>query len=382
MKILLLGEGSAEARDSWSGSSKSIVDALRGRGQTVFTADVDLYGVRRLLVAAMTFAPKRRRWRMRFRLGGVPFRFRSRNAAQRIRTAPSPVDVILQIGATFEPSRHGSVPYALICDSNIHLACHGASTGHSEAVSLTADELRNIASREATIYRQAAAIFTLSERTRRSFIEDFGVPPDRVRAVYGGPNFDPDALQLQPQPQASRPPTVLFVGRQFERKGGDTLLAAFRKVRQVISDARLVVVGPDYLTFNDPGVIAKGFIDKSTRAGWESLVQLYGAADVFCLPTRFEAFGVAYIEAMHFGLPCIGTDVWAVPELIADRETGYLVAPDDVDALADRLTLLLRDRNLAQQMGRAGRERARKLFTWTRTAERIIESLDRVVGPG
>ena len=379
MRILLLSEGNAEARDSWSGSSKSIVDALRAAGQTVATADVDLYGMRRLLVAALTFASERQRWRMRFRLGGIPYRFRSRNAADRIRRATSPADVILQIGATFEPARHGSVPYALICDSNIHLARHGASTGYSEAVSLTPTELRDITAREAAIYKQAAAIFTLSERTRRSFIEDFGIAGDRVRAVYGGPNFDPEALQLKAQSPASRPPTILFVGRQFERKGGDTLLAAFRKVRDAIPDARLVIVGPDDLRFDDPGVVSEGFIDKATTAGWERLVQLYGEADVFCLPTRFEAFGVAYIEAMHFGLPCIGTNVWAVPELIADAQTGYLVSPDDVDALAKKLILLLRDRELARRMGNAGRQRARTLFTWSRAAERIIESLDRVV---
>ena len=379
MRVLLLGEGNAEARDSWSGSSKSIVDALRACGETVIPADVDLYGAKRVLVAAMTYAPDRERWRMRFRLGGIPYRFRSSNAADRIVRAEPPIDIILQIGATFEPSRHGAVPYALICDSNIELARHGAATGYSEAASLTTSELRDIKAREAAIYSQASVIFTLSERTRRSFIEDFGVPPDRVRAVYAGPNFDPEALRLPTRVSASRPPTVLFVGRQFERKGGDTLLAAFRKVRHEIEDAQLVIVGPDHLDVDDAGVVSRGFIDKSTPTGWESLIQLYASADVFCLPTRFEAFGVAYIEAMHFGLPCIGTNVWAVPEIVADRQTGYLISPNDVDALADRLILLLRDRHVARQMGEAGRDRARELFTWRHTAERMIESLTRVV---
>jgi glycosyltransferase involved in cell wall biosynthesis len=108
----------------------------------------------------------------------------------------------------------------------------------------------------------------------------------------------------------------------------------------------------------------------------------YGRADVFCLPTRFEAFGIAYVEAMCFGLPCIGTSVWAVPEIIADGVTGYVVPPNDIAALAERLLLLLRDPVLAQKMGTAGRDRAAQLFAWPRVADRIVETLEPLVARG
>ena len=380
MDILLLSEGNAEARDSWSGSSKSIVDELRRHGQSVITRDVELYGATRMLGAATTFSPDRLRWRMRYRLEGVPFRLRSRNAGRHIASHHPKPDVILQIGATFQPEQHGRVPYGVICDSNILLSQHGASTGHSEAVVLKPREVRAIAAREAAIYRGAAAIFTLSERTRRSFIEDFGVPADRVRAIYGGPNFDPDMLEQRAPNGSQRPPTVLFVGRQFARKGGDILLAAFRKARARVPDAELIVIGPDQIDGAGAGVRSLGFVNKATPSGWRTLVEAYANADVFCLPTRFEAFGVAYIEAMHFGLPCIGTNVWAVPEIIDDGRTGHLVEPDDVDTLAERLVTLLSDRELARRMGLAGRERARRMLTWSSAVERMLETLNARTG--
>jgi glycosyltransferase involved in cell wall biosynthesis len=357
------------------------VDGLRRSGQQVTTGDVDLYGGSRLLAAAVTFVPRMRRWRKRFRLAGFPFRLRSRRAGRHITALSRRPDIILQIGATFEPLERGSVPYAVITDSNILLSRHGASTAHSEAAELSPRDLGAIAARESRVYHDACAIFTMSERTRRSFIEDFGIPSDRVRTIFAGPNFDPDAIE-PPERLPGRPPTVLFVGRDFARKGGDALLTAFRRVRQEIPNAELIIVGPDQLPSVEPGVSFLGFLDKTTPAGWRALMDTYGRADVFCLPTRFEAFGIAYVEAMCFGLPCIGTSVWAVPEIIADGVTGYVVPPNDIAALAERLLLLLRDPVLAQKMGTAGRDRAAQLFAWPRVADRIVETLEPLVARG
>jgi glycosyltransferase involved in cell wall biosynthesis len=94
---------------------------------------------------------------------------------------------------------------------------------------------------------------------------------------------------------------------------------------------------------------------------------------VFCLPTRFEPFGIAFIEAMYFGLPCVGTDAWAVPEMIVDGKTGFTIPIDDLDALTDRLLRLLGDRALARRMGRAGRGRAERHFTWEGTVQRMMQ---------
>ena len=86
-------------------------------------------------------------------------------------------------------------------------------------------EVEAIARREQRIYRNSAAVFTLSNRLRLSMIDQFGVPAARVHAVYAGPNLD---LARVPEEKAQRPvdspPTVLFVGLQFHRKGGDLLV--------------------------------------------------------------------------------------------------------------------------------------------------------------
>jgi alpha-maltose-1-phosphate synthase len=206
------------------------------------------------------------------------------------------------------------------------------------------------------------------------------MPADRVRAMYAGPNFDLNRIpSTVPARAADHPPTVLFVGRQFHRKGGDVLVESFRRVRTELSDARLIVAGPPAGYVEGPGISCVGNLDKNRPDEWAHLAAAYASADVFALPTRFEPFGIAFLEAMHFGLPCIGPEAWAVPEIIADGETGFTVPVDDVDALTDRLLRLLRNPTLARSLGIAGRERARRLFTWPQAVARIVEVLTKVV---
>lgn len=373
MNILVLSEGNPETRDSWSGISKSIIAALRERGHVVHGGDVELTGLERWLAAAVTFATKRRRWSVRFRVGRLPFALRSSRATRLIRRHRGAVDVVLQVGGTFDAGRT-AVPFAVLCDSNIRLSQSGAASGHSEASLLTPSEIAAVATREAGVYARATAIFTLSERTRRSFLDDFGIQPDRVVTMHAGPNFE----SLPGDVRAGNPgaPTILFIGREFRRKGGDVLLDAFRRVRAELPDAQLLVVGPQQPVAEGEGITFLGFLNKDTPEGWAALQAAYRRADVFCLPTRFEPFGIVFVEAMHFGLPCIGTRVNAVSEIIVDGETGFVVPPDDAAALAERLLTVLRDRGRAQRMGSAGKERAQRLFTWSAVAEKILRSLD------
>jgi glycosyltransferase involved in cell wall biosynthesis len=372
LKFLLLCEGDAESWDSWSGISKSIVDHVRMAGHAVETCNVNLAGADRWLAAASAFTLDRHHWATRYHLAAVPFRLRSRRARRRIAQRRGWIDAIIQVGATFEPLGRGTIPYFLCCDSNIRVAQQGASSGYSDATVLSTSEVEGIARREAHVYQGASAIFPLSERLRHSFVEDFHIDPRRVHAIYAGPNLDPTRIPERAARPADRPPTVLFVGRQFHRKGGDILVESFRRLRVRLPSARLMIAGPPRGFVQMPGVECLGDLDKNTPGGWTKLAEAYASADVFALPTRFEPFGVVFVEAMHFGLPCIGPRACAVPEIIADGETGFTVPTDDVDALTDRLFRLLADPDLAQRMGARGRARARADFTWPRVVERML----------
>jgi len=374
MRILLLCEGNAEDVVASSGYAKSLLDALRAAGHDVPTGDVDLHGSYRWAAAARMFSPRRRRWAVRYHTGELPFQLRSRNAAAAIAKAGMPLDAILQIGATFAPEGRGSVPYFQYCDSSMRMS---ADAGHSWAAALGERELASVIARERRVYDGATAIFTFSEFVRQSFVNQVGVPADKVVAGYVGPNLDLTSIRPRAARRPDAPPTILFVGKEFERKGGDVLLAAFRRVRTHLADARLTIIGPPDLTVDDPGVTSLGFLRKDDPESLRVLTDAYANADVFCLPTRYEPFGIVILEAMFHGLPCIATHDWSIPEMIRDGETGYTVPVGDEVTLADRLTSLLSDPTRARAMGDAGLAHARERFTWPNVAERITREMQR-----
>ena len=379
LRILLLSEGDPEAWSSWSGITKSLVTHLRLAGHTVDVGDVDVRSTDRLIAAAATFSRDRRRWGTRYHLGAVPFRLRSERATRLINIRGVQCDVIVQIGATFESRSALDIPYCVCSDSNILVAQHAVRTGHTDAASLTDADVQGIQRREARVYQGATALFPLSERLRQSFIEDFGIPPHRVRAIYAGPNLDPKRVHAGEARRAGQPPTILFVGLQFQRKGGDVLVKSFKEVRQRFPEARLLLAGVPAGVVDEPGVTCLGVLDKNKPEDARQLAAVYASADVFALPTRFEPFGIAFVEAMHFGLPCIGPHAWAVPEIIDNGETGFTIPIDDVAALTDRLIQLLGNPELARGMGMAGQRKAERLFTWPRVVERMTDVLSDIV---
>ena len=370
MRIMLLVEGDAEnVVGSFSGTSKSIVDHLRLAGDEVTCYNCDLVGWRRYVGALRTFDRKRSRWSSLFRFGPVGFRMRSRVAKNQFKNRRGHPDLILQFGATFDAPGEFGVPYFLYCDSNIRVSERGAPTGYSTASPLTSAEVAQIAERERGVYEGATGIFTLSEYLRNSFIDDFGMPPEKVRAVGAGPNIDVSNL---PKREPAADPTILFVGAAFRRKGGDLLLAAFQRVREKIPNARLVIIGERVET-DIAGVEVLGFLSKNVPEELAALRRAYATATVFCLPTRFEPFGIAYLEAMYNGVPCVGPDAWAVPEMVVDGRTGYTFPPEDVDALTDRLLRLLQNPAEASRLGQQGKEYAETKFTYQNVVNAMRE---------
>ena len=370
-------EGDAETHDSWSGVSQSLVTHLRAAGHAVRTADVDVHGLSRGILAARTASPSRRRWWVRYRLGALGFRARSEQFAAYIREHGCDADVVLQIGATFEAPRDLNVPKALFCDSNIELSRSGVS-GFSEAAVLSEREIAGVRARETSVYAQASVIFTMSEMLRRSFMKDFGLPAERMVTIRCGPNFDAAGIETERRGDATHP-TILFIGRDPVRKGADLMLSAFKLVRKRIPDARLVMVGPPQNGSVPEGVVLTGYLSRDTPGGSSAMNAAYSSSHVFCLPTRFDPFGTSFVEAMVHGLPCVGPDAWAVPEIIEHGRTGLLVPPEDPAAIADALIAVLSDDDLRERMGRAARERALASFAWPALVARMLDSMRTVI---
>jgi len=235
-------------------------------------------------------------------------------------------------------------------------------------------------------------------RFTRDRILDAGVAPDQVRVIPCG--VSPELFRPRDVAAARRRfgfgtrPVVLTLARLVSRKGHDLVIRALPDLRRRVPDLLYVVAGPHNPPYEERlRALAReqGVEDTVRFLGYveeAALPDLYAAADVYAMPSRhdtaggnFEGFGISYLEANACGVPVVGADTGGVADAIVDGATGYLVPPEDVPALTDRLLRLLADPAAARRMGETGRNRVLASFTWERIAAQFLAALEEKTGP-
>jgi glycosyltransferase involved in cell wall biosynthesis len=225
------------------------------------------------------------------------------------------------------------------------------------------------AAMEKGAYQNARMVFTMSRNISRSLISEYGCSPQRVKCVYAGSNVSAEVSANIDNSRFSAK-NILFVGVEWERKGGPVLLEAFRLLRRAHPEARLTIVGCSP-QISEPGVHIEG------RVPLAEVARYYRSASVFCLPTLNEPFGLVFLEAASFGLPVVATRIGAIPEIVMDGKSGYLVEPQNAAELATRLGDLLRDPRRAEQFGASGREWVSRRYSWEETGQRLFSHIKR-----
>jgi glycosyltransferase involved in cell wall biosynthesis len=225
---------------------------------------------------------------------------------------------------------------------------------------------------ERTIYQNATRIFTRSQHVAADLTRHYQIAPAKVVCVYAGANV-PVAEDAALDNAAYTNRHILFVGWDWERKGGAVLAAAFERVLRILPDAHLTIAGARP-RLRLPNCTVLG------RVPMNELSRHYARASVFCLPTRLEPFGVAVLEAMTHRLPVVGTSVGALPEMILDGVSGHIVPQDDEVQLADALLNLLCDPVRCREFGTAGYEIAKARYTWEAVGARIRAEILEAVG--
>jgi Glycosyl transferases group 1 len=222
----------------------------------------------------------------------------------------------------------------------------------------------------ARIYRHARHFFPWNDWVGRSLREDWGIEPDRITPI--SPGVDTELFAPVPGHRHDGPVRLLFVGGDFLRKGGDLLL---RWVGETKADVELHLVTRDAVA--DAGarvVVHRGLTNNSPE-----LVRLYQDSDLFVLPTRADCYSLVALEAMACGLPVVISELGGIPDIVVEAETGFLVAPDDYPALAERLERLVGDPALRQRLGAAGRSRVEERFDTASGIQRLSDTLLRLL---
>lgn len=347
---------------SVSGIPHHLFDALERRYDMVGRIDTRLSVGRAALVALATFTPSRAAWIERYFKNTRAFRWQSDASRQQLARLSRPFDVVVQVYGLF---RTLGAPYVMYLDNTHEISVHQWPGWNP----LQGRDLERWYALEREAYQGALHVFVTSEPIARSVTGFYGVPAERVSIVGAGANVD----VLPPLPdRATREPIILFVGREYRRKGGDVLVEAFRRVRAAFPAARLQIVGTNAAP-REPGVEVLGSVSDRGQ-----LARLYARASIFCLPSRFDPYPGVLAEAMAHWLPCVSTRTCGIPEIVVEGETGLLVPRDDADALGGALLRLLEDPAYRDRLGAAGRLRVERRLTWDHVVDRMSDVLDRV----
>jgi glycosyltransferase involved in cell wall biosynthesis len=345
----------------------TVYHALGRRFDLVGSVRPEVPGVGDFVNTLVHFHPSRDGWRARAGFNEWRFRHRTESIERQLEEWRGRYDLIFQLQTLFAPgTAHGRRPYTVFTDNTYSLT----KRHFPDWAPLPPRQSRRWAELEALTCREARYVFVPSDLVRDTMIADYGCDPDRVvRVGFGTAIYEPE---LGPRTWDSQ--TALFVGIQFARKGGPTLLEAWRIVGRALPDAELWIVGPRSGpgTALPPGVKWLGYV-----AGREALADLYGRAAVFVLPSIFDPYPNVLREAMGHGLPCVGSDSGGIPEIIEAGETGLLAPVGEPEPLAAALIELLSDPVRVERMGRAAHARVLSSQTWDHVTARMAPYVER-----
>ena len=221
------------------------------------------------------------------------------------------------------------------------------------------------------------AIVTHTTRHRDAVCTVDGYSPDRFVIIPHGIHdavvvpdgrVDPDDLIR-----------ILFVGRFENRKGIDVLLKSIPIIIAKFPNVRFTLAGAtgngdEWAAFQiEQAALMPRWVVAPGRVSEEELTRLYSTCDIFVAPSRYESFGLIYVEAMRFEKPVVGCRTGGVPEVVEDEVTGLLANPGDLASLVGCLSRLIDDPALRRRLGRAGRQVFLERFSATRMAEASVE---------
>ncbi len=221
---------------------------------------------------------------------------------------------------------------------------------------------------------QCEGIFTHSSYGADSIARDFGYPREKIYPIGAGASVQMKGF-MDTRIERYSTANLLFIGRDWKRKGGPLAYQAFLLLRQKIPHATLTIVGPTEQPVFGDGVIFEGFLRKHKYFERRRLTKLYKNASLFCTPSVCETWGLVFVEAAASGLPIVGTNEWAMPDIVLNGKTGILCDERTPEVLASAMVEILENPAKAKSMGEAAIKHVDEVLDWPNVADRIIAAI-------
>lgn len=335
-------------------------------------ADFEMPKVLRKAFFLRNLSTSKERWNVKDQLDVGRYRLAGLYARDAVGEIQASYNSVIQIGSSFcigkSPIiKKNEIPLFSYHDNNFSSYVRSVRPGV-----VGHNHLRRAFRFEQGVYESLTRVFTMSKTLRKSFIEDFGLPEEKVvYAGFGSPFFRNGAIDKD----YSQRNIVFVATHSFEAKGGRELLDAFRRARKVVPGLTLTMIGKDW-GVDEPGIKCLGFLDKRNEADLSIYKRSFEEASLFILPSHNEAFGEVFIEAMSYGVPCIGTKTGVMPEIIEGNKAGFVVNPGDSRELTRLIIELIESEDELRKLGQAGFQAVNNEYQWSTVTSRIINAIE------
>ena len=210
------------------------------------------------------------------------------------------------------------------------------------------------------------AVIVWSNWARKGYIDD-GVDQGKVNVIP--PAFTTSRKKIKHDSM-----NLLFIGRDYHRKGGDVALKVFENLKKSHDNIRLTFVG----RIEDGEMLEKvkrdeciSYFDHVSKSDLHE--KIFPMSDIFILPTIAEAYGMSIIEAMSNAIPVIASNISAIPEVVQDGVSGYLVSPNSIELFTRRCAELLDNKEKRETMGRNALEKVERAFSPEKIGSKLYD---------
>ena len=245
-------------------------------------------------------------------------------------------------------------------------------------------QVRNGNELESTAFANCKHIICTTKWAGKSAIIDYGVDENKVSIVPLGANLTHcnslEDIRIFNSAKSNEKIKLLFVGVDWEKKGGDLLLEIFRYLIKISNKYELNIVG------SQPSIIPEiknvtfhGFLRKSNKEEAQKLENLYKNSHYFILPTKAEAFGIVFCEANSYGLPAFGSDLGGIPDIIENNVNGQLIdITKNAEELANKIHNYINSGDYSEKSINSFLH-YKNNFTWDNSIRKVNEILDKLI---
>jgi len=236
---------------------------------------------------------------------------------------------------------------------------------------------------EKAALRRSRLVLYPSEWAQQSAVHDYGVDPSKVRAIPFGANIEraPDRESVIGKRVNGRV-KMLFLAKEWERKGGPTAFEALKALVDMGVDAELIVCGVIPPSgFTHPGMTVIPYLDKNVPEDRKRFEQTLREAHLLLLPTKTECYGIVFCEANAYGLPVFGTRTGGIPSIVTDGENGYLL-PEGAEGkdFAREIADSVMEEKLYSSLNIKARNAYETRLNWDSWGIKVREAVQEVIG--